>query len=70
MFVTRQPHEKFSSSCVIAAPKSGPQIHVWGAIGFRSLAPLKLINGTLNAERYQIQVLYNIQTIGSICWFS
>ena len=60
MFGTRQSHETIFSFCVIAAPKSGPQINVWNAIGFQSLAPLKLINKSLNAKGYPIQLLYKL----------
>ena len=44
--------------------KSGPQIHVWGAIGFRQFAKLQLIYGNLNAVQYQHQILHDVETLG------
>lgn len=67
VFVTRKSNEKYHPSCISAAPKHGIQIHIWGAMGARSLAPLKLVYGNLNAHEYQVQVLHNIETLGTRC---
>ena len=42
-FVTRTLAEKCHPSCVSSIPKFQPQIHVWGAIRRRNIAPLKLL---------------------------
>jgi hypothetical protein len=67
VFVTRKSSEKYHPSCISPAPKHGIQIHVWGAMGGRSLAPLKLLHGNLNGHEYQVQVLHDIERLGPRC---
>ena len=66
-FVTRNIHEKYHPCCISKAPKFGLQIHVLGAIGFKSKANLMLLIGNLNAVQYQIQILHDVQTLGKVC---
>jgi hypothetical protein len=54
VFVTRLPSEKYRPYCLNGTPKSGPQIHIWGAIGRHQIASLKRLIGNLNATQYQI----------------
>lgn len=63
-FVTRSSREKYHAACISGAPKSGPQIHVWGLIGYNGVAPLKLVNGNLNARKYQEEILPGLEEIG------
>lgn len=39
-FVTRAAGERLHSKCIVGVSKSAAQIHVWGGIGSRGLAPL------------------------------
>lgn len=63
-FVTRSAQERYAPQCLSNTLKSGPQIHVWGAMGWRGLAPLKRINGNLNAIKYQNEILQGFEQIG------
>lgn len=65
IFVTREPNQRHHPACIAPTPKSGPQIHIWGAIGFRGLGPLKVVQGTLNATKYQENILSDIDHVGS-----
>lgn len=67
LFVTRMNHEKFRENCISRSPKSGPQVHIWGAMGCRGLTPLKRIHGTLNAAEYQGQILHDVNSFGDFC---
>lgn len=62
-FVTRFSFEKYNPNCISRVSKGGPQVHVWGAMGWRGVAPLIRIRGTLTALEYQQQVLTGIQGI-------
>lgn len=63
-FVSRTRFEILHPDCISRVSKSGPQVHVWGAIGWRGAAPLILIRGSLNAEQYQRQVLVGLWDLG------
>lgn len=63
-FVTRAAHERYHPSCLSGAPKCGPQVHVWGTIGYRGLGPLKRVNGNLNALGYQNEILHGLENFG------
>lgn len=63
-FVTRRVGERMHQECIIPSPKNGPQVHVWGAIGYRGAGPLIRINGKLNAARYQTEILADIDRFG------
>ena len=64
-YVTRTLEEKFHPDCIQGVTKGGPQVHVWGAIGWRGVSELIHIQGNLNANEYQQQVLSHIQAIGA-----
>ena len=59
--------DKYHHSCITQAHKHGTQIHVWGAIGWRSPAPLKVLHGNLNENQYQVQFLHDIDDLGIRC---
>ena len=65
VFVTRRVNEKFEKKCVQLGPKRGPQIHVWGLIGWRGVGPIKLVNGRLDAREYQKQILSDLKEVGA-----
>ena len=66
-YVTRFSTEKYSEYCISRSPKSGPQIHVWGSIGWQNIGPLKRVVGNLNAVQYQQQILNDIENLGNRC---
>lgn len=59
-FVTRTKGEEDRPECVASTVKRGPQIHVWGAIGFKGVAPLKRVEGSLSARSYQTSIVNDI----------
>ena len=64
VFVTRAVGEENRSDCTIGTIKHGTQVHVWGSIGIRGVGPLKRIQGTLNAQAYQDQILGDLEQTG------
>lgn len=62
--VTRKSSEKYTPACLVGTCKSGAQVHSWGAIGWHGCAPLKRVEGSLNAARYQEIVLNDIEQLG------
>jgi transposase len=64
-YVTRFDHEKYSRSCIRTTVKSGIEVHVWGIISWNGPGPIKVVNGTLNAVRYQAEILDDIDLIGA-----
>lgn len=61
LLVTRRSSERLKPGCMNTAPKHALQVHVWGAIGWAGVGPLKLVQGTLNAAAYQQQILTDIR---------
>ena len=62
--VTRKKSERFAKDCVARLAKSGPQVHTWGCIGWMGAGPLKRVNGSLNAPKYQGEIINNISEVG------
>lgn len=62
--VTRLNHEKFHPSCIQPTVKHPPQVHVWGTVGWMGLGPLKRIQGNLNSQAYQGQVINDLRETG------
>lgn len=62
-YVTRFDHEKYSRSCIRTTVRNGIEIHVWGIISWNGPGPIKVVNGTLNAIRYQAEILNDIDLI-------
>lgn len=62
--VTRMAHERNSPSCLLVAPKHPVQVHVWGVFGWRGVGPLKLVQGSLNAQKYRETIINDIEAIG------
>ena len=56
-YVTRTTIERLSPECIQNAPKHAVQVHAWGAMGWAGVGPLKRVQGNLNAEAYQDQIL-------------
>lgn len=63
-FVSRNRSEKYHPDCLLGTTKSGPQVHVWGAIGWYGCAPLKKVPASLNAVRYQQLIINDIEKVG------
>lgn len=63
LLVTRKLSERYNPKCVLLSPKRAVQIHVWGFISKFGMGPIRLINGNLNAIKYQEQVIFDIQQI-------
>lgn len=64
LMVTRKKDEKFHPACIQHTVKHAIQAHVWGAVGWHGGAPLKLVQGNLNAVRYQTEVIHDLAVIG------
>lgn len=62
--VNRRVGERFLPECLNRSPKHPVQVHVWGAIGWNGVGPLKRLRGNLNAAEYQQQVLAGIEEFG------
>lgn len=61
--VTCRDHERHNPSCIIPTRKRNVQLHIWGAIGWWGVGPLRRIDGNLNAEKYQRDILYDVQDL-------
>ena len=65
MLVTRKKDQRLLKSCIFRSSKSGPSLHVWGALGWRGVGPLRQVHGTLNAARYQQNIIFDIEILGA-----
>ena len=63
VFVTRAASEKFLPACIQHTRKHGPQVHVWGAVSFHGVGPIKRIEGALNAARYQQEIIHDLDEV-------
>lgn len=67
--VTRSTSERDHPSCIVTAPKWGVSVHAWGLIGWDGVGPIRQVVGTLNAERYIQQIIYDLPDLLQIrCW--
>lgn len=64
LFVTRTTQEKYHPACVQPTLKNCVQVHAWGAVSWNGVAPLKLVRGYLNAQKYQNQVINDLRQVG------
>lgn len=62
--VTRKKGQRLLKSCVVRTSKSGFVYHAWGALGWRGLSKLRRVQGTLNAARYQANIIFDIDGLG------
>lgn len=62
--ITRKSSERFARNCVQRKWKNGPNVHVWGAIGWKGVGPLRKVYHTLNATRYQNDIIFDIHDLG------
>lgn len=62
VYVTRLPEEKYSKECIHETVKGGIQVHVWGCVSWNGVGRLKLVlvRTTLNAERYQTDIINDL----------
>jgi transposase len=60
VFVTRLPEEKYSKECIHETVKNGIEVHVWGCVSWNGVGRLKLVRTTLNAERYQNEIINDL----------
>ena len=56
LLVTRSVSEKFSQKCTTGVQKEGPQIHIWGCIGWPEVGRLVRIHGTPNIVLYMTNI--------------
>ena len=64
LLVTRSRGEKYKRECIQHTLKGGIQVHVWGAIGWNGCAPLKRVDGNLNAQKYQQNIINDLRDVG------
>lgn len=64
VFVTRGVSEKYKKECIFPTVKNAAQAHFWGIVGWKGQGPLKLVEGNLNACKYQTDI---INDVGEIC---
>lgn len=64
VFVTRSSGEKFNKKCIQHTVKNATQVHVWGAVSWNGLLPLKRVNGNLNAQKYQAEIINDLAEVG------
>jgi|GWRWMinimDraft_10_1066017.scaffolds.fasta_scaffold02164_1 transposase len=65
VFVTRYKNERYAKDCVLPTQKHSLEVHVWGAIGWRGVAPLKVVNGRLTAQTYVSEIVHDVPEIGT-----
>jgi transposase len=65
VFVTRYKGERYAKGCVLPTQKHSLEVHVWGAIGWRGVAPLKVVNGRLTAQGYVSEIVHDVAEIGT-----
>ena len=69
MKVRRLTHERYRHYCLQATVKHPPQVHVWGMISPNGPGILKRVEGTLNSQRYQQNIINDIKEHGSCLVF-
>ena len=67
--VRRFSHEPFIPACTNKVVQHSPQVLVWGCFSRNGVGLLKRIDSTLNAKRYQKEIIHDIDTIGKCLVF-
>jgi transposase len=67
--VRRFSYESLSPRCTKKVMQHGPQVHVWGCFSKFGVGVLKRINGNLNAEKYQKEIINDIDIVGQCLRF-
>ena len=62
--VTRNKGQRLLKSCVVRTSKYGFCYHAWEALGWRGVGPLRRVQCTLNAARYQANIIFDIEGLG------
>ena len=60
VYVTRLPSEKYSDDCIVETVKGGIEVHVLGCVSWNGVCSLKVVTTTLNAERYQNEIINDL----------
>ena len=61
--VTRKRGERSSKACVRPTPKRGLKVHVWGAIMRGAMGPIRQVQGNLNAQKYQDDIIFDVDDL-------
>lgn len=62
--VKRTATERLNPACIQPVLRHGPQVHVWGSFSLYGTGVLKRVEGQLNAEKYQREIINDIDIIG------
>ncbi len=55
--------EAYLPQCLSHTVKHEPQVHVWGLIGPYGPGPLKIVQGNLNSQKYQTEIINDIKNV-------
>lgn len=69
LLVRRTASEKYNPAFNHPVMGHGPSIHVWGCLNSNGVGLLKKINGNMNAERYQKDILHDLDIVGKCLVF-
>lgn len=58
--VTRSSGERYHPKCVQPTKRWGIQVHTWAIIGWSGVGPIRRVLGTLTAQKYQDEIIYDI----------
>ena len=64
--VTRKTSERFSPKCMVSRVKRPVQVHFWGAISKDGVGPIRRIEGNLNAQKYQQDILFDVDDLCNV----
>lgn len=69
LLIRRTALEKYNPVFNQPVMGHGPSIHVWGCFNSNGVGILKRINGNMNAERYEKEILHDIDIVGKCLVF-
>ena len=69
LLIRRTSLERNNAAFIQPVMRHGPHIHVWGCFNSNGVGLLKRINGNMNAEKYQKDILHDIDIVGKCLVF-
>lgn len=69
LLIRRTSRERYKPAFIQPVMQHGPCIHVWGCFNSNGVGLLKRINGNMNAEKYQKEILHDINIVGKCLAF-
>lgn len=69
LLIRRTSLENCNPTFIQPVMRHGPKVHVWGCFNSNGVGLLKRINGNMNAEKYQKEILHDIDIVGKCLVF-